>query len=139
MENQFQLPGRIFFADDDEDDRDLLEDVLEVLYPKVIVKGFKDGLELLNELMVPIDELPKIIFLDLNMPRLNGIEFLTEIRKSEMLKSISIVILTTSSSPIDLMRCQNLGVHKFLTKPNSYQKWLELIKSTVSELFKAKS
>ena len=72
---------------------------------------------------------PHLILLDLNMPRMNGFEALSEIRDDEALKDLPIVILTTSDSRGDIMRCYKLGANSFVTKPTGFAALRELFRS----------
>ena len=71
----------------------------------------------LNYLNDPTTQKPCIILLDLNMPIMNGIEFLTALRDDEQLKRIPVVILTTSDDPGDKLSCFNLGIAGYMPKP----------------------
>ncbi len=70
---------------------------------------------------------PKIILLDINMPRMNGIEFLQELRADPELKSISVVMLTTSNEEQDIVSAYNLNVAGYLLKPVEPPKFVESI------------
>jgi CheY-like chemotaxis protein len=74
--------------------------------------------------------LPELIFLDLNMPRMDGFEFLTLVKKDPRLKEIPVVILTTSASDAD--QCYKLGAGLFLTKPNSLDDFRTMISDVLS-------
>ena len=67
-----------------------------------------------------MDPLPDIILLDLNMPRMNGLEFLTVLRGDDRLKAIKVFIMTTSGEPGDRQATEQLGVAGHLIKPMSY-------------------
>jgi CheY-like chemotaxis protein len=87
-----------------------------------------DGLEALARLRSP--ELPKLnrlVLLDLNMPRMNGIEFLRELRKDPELHSTSVVVLTTSNDTRDKVEAYNLNVAGYLTKPVTFASFVELM------------
>jgi CheY-like chemotaxis protein len=73
---------------------------------------------------------PRLILLDINMPRMNGIEFLRELRKDPDLRSISVIILTTSSDDKDRFEAYHLNVAGYIVKPVSFEKFV----STVSVL-----
>ncbi len=133
IKNPYDL-SRIFYVDDDADDREILEEVLQTLYPAVLVKGFADGMELLNGIWSSLEELPSIIFIDLNMPSFNGFDCLAELKKSPSLQAIPVIILTTSSSINDTELSLELGANKFITKPNSFQKLCDVIERTVKEI-----
>jgi CheY-like chemotaxis protein len=72
--------------------------------------------------------IPDIILLDLNMPKLNGLEFLKILKSDELLKFIPSVILTTSSNHKDLLECYKIGIAGYLLKPLKYDDYMERIK-----------
>jgi CheY-like chemotaxis protein len=67
------------------------------------------------------DQLPDVILLDLNMPKMNGIEFLKIIRNDSTLKDIKVFIMTTSAEPVDRLTTEQLGVSGYIIKPLNYQ------------------
>lgn len=98
----------------------------------------EEALELLSEK----DNLPDIILLDLNMPKINGIEFLNILKNDESLKYIPTVILTTSNNHKDLHECFKIGVSGYVLKPLKYEVYVEKIEKILSywstnELIKA--
>jgi CheY-like chemotaxis protein len=70
---------------------------------------------------------PQIILLDLNMPQMNGIEFLKELRKDEDLKSISVFVMTTSNDERDRFEAYNLNVAGYILKPVSFEKFVDAV------------
>ncbi len=74
-----------------------------------------------------LSPLPRIILLDINMPKMNGIEFLREIRKDEELKSISVFVMTTSNDEQDKMEAYNLNVAGYILKPLSFDKFVHAV------------
>ena len=72
--------------------------------------------------------IPDIIILDLNMPKLNGIEFLTILKKDEVLKYIPSIILTTSSNHKDMLECYKIGIAGYVLKPLKYEDYVDRIK-----------
>ncbi len=72
---------------------------------------------------------PKLIVLDLNMPKMDGREVLSEIRESEDLRSIPVMVLSTTNSAADIELCYRLGANAFVTKPTDLQDFFELIGS----------
>lgn len=107
----------VLLIDDDIDDRMIFGEVLRELAPDIIyheaING-EDALFKLNNSLVP-----DLIFLDLNMPRIDGKQFLAEIQQQDHLKHIPVVIYTTSSHESDKKETRELGASYFLTKPNS--------------------
>jgi two-component system response regulator len=72
-------------------------------------------------------EPPKVIFLDLHMPKICGLDFLHIIKSHEQTKSIPVVVLKSSISPNELDECQRLGVNHFVEKPLEYQNFISAI------------
>lgn len=98
-----------------------------------------NGEEALAFLRDPANELPGIILLDLNMPKMNGIEFLKVFKKDDRMKSIPVVVLTTSAEEQDRIDSFKLCVAGYMIKPVDYIKFVEVIKTidmywTISEL-----
>ena len=86
--------------------------------------------------------IPDVIFLDLNMPKINGIEFLQILKNDAVLKYIPTVILTTSNNRKDVLECYKIGIAGYVIKPLKYEDYVEKIKRTleywsINELIKA--
>ena len=84
------------------------------------------------ELLLNKEYYPDIILLDLNMPKINGIEFLSILKTNESLKFIPIIILTTSSNKKDLLECYNIGIAGYIQKPLKYQDYISKINILLS-------
>ena len=87
-----------------------------------------DGLEALE--MLRGESIPKqnrLVLLDLNMPRMNGIEFLRELRQDPVLKGTCVVVLTTSNDTRDKVEAYNLNVAGYLTKPVTFANFVEVM------------
>jgi len=80
----------------------------------------EDALKLLEKK----DKLPDIILLDLNMPKINGIEFLNVLKADEVLRYIPTIILTTSNNPKDLLECYKIGIAGYILKPLKYEDYV---------------
>ena len=118
---------RIVVADDDADDRMLIEEAFEESKLSNPVDFCVDGIDLLEYLRregkwasLAKEALPGLILLDLNMPRMDGRTALAEIRADPKLRRIPVVILTTSKSEEDIVRTYDTGVNSFITKPVSF-------------------
>lgn len=72
---------------------------------------------------------PHLILLDLNMPRMDGFEVLSAIRDDDGLKDLPVVVLTTSDSRSDIMRCYKMGANSFVTKPTGFSALQEMFRS----------
>ena len=78
------------------------------------------------------DNLPNIIFLDLNMPRLNGIEFLKRLKNDPELRFIPTIILTTSNNFQDILECYKTGIAGYVIKPLKYDDYVDKINKVLS-------
>ena len=88
-----------------------------------------DGEQALAYLRNDGNERPCVIFLDLNMPKMNGFEFLKIAKADSLLKRIPIVVLTTSDNERDIVESFDLGVAGYMLKPADYKKFVESIRT----------
>jgi CheY-like chemotaxis protein len=88
-----------------------------------------NGEEALNYLRDEANKKPYVIFLDLNMPKMNGIEFLKIIKEDKRLKMIPVVVLTTSRQEQDRVEAFGLSVAGYMVKPTDYKKFVEVIRA----------
>ena len=98
----------------------------------------EDALKILEQK----DVLPDIILLDLNMPKINGIEFLGILKNDDTLKYIPTIILTTSNNQKDLLECYKIGVAGYVLKPLKYEDYVAKMEKllaywSINELIKA--
>jgi CheY-like chemotaxis protein len=84
-----------------------------------------NGAEVLNELKY-LEQLPDLVILDLNLPRHDGLEILRFIRKSEELANLTVVILTSSDSPVDTKAALELGANRYVRKPSNLESFMEI-------------
>ncbi|WP_410529709.1 response regulator [Winogradskyella sp. J14-2] len=84
------------------------------------------------QLLEKKDSLPDIILLDLNMPKINGIEFLKILKTDERLKYIPTIILTTSSNQRDLLECFRVGIAGYILKPLKYEEYVSKIENLLA-------
>ena len=129
----------ILLVEDDQVDALMVKRVLKEIKIGTRLDIVKDGEEALAFLRDPENGRPGIIVLDLNMPRMNGIEFLKIAKKDDNLKMIPVVVLTTSKGDQDKVDSFNLGVAGYMIKPVDYQKFVEIVTTidrywTLSEL-----
>ncbi|MCB9032990.1 MAG: response regulator [Chitinophagales bacterium] len=125
-------PMQIVLADDDEDDRLFFSDAIDEIKMNTITKLFNDGVELMNYLTQVDVILPHIIFLDLNMPKKNGMECLEDIRNNANLKDLVIAIYSTSASEIDIENTFVHGANVYINKPTDFSKLKSLLREVLS-------
>lgn len=130
------LPIRILVAEDDADDRLMIQDAFEESRLGNPVDFVEDGVQLMNYLQregeyaeLRDHPYPGFILLDLNMPRKDGRTALREIKASQVLQRIPIVILTTSKAEEDIVRTYDLGVNSFICKPVTFDSLVEIVKT----------
>jgi len=127
----------ILLADDDEDDRILVKEaLLDANFPYDNLFFVEDGQDLMDYLNglgkyngADRVSLPDLILLDLNMPKKDGREALREIKTNPRLKRIPIIVLTTSTSSIDVNDCYDIGANTYISKPNSFAGMVSIMQS----------
>jgi CheY-like chemotaxis protein len=132
------VPDRmlILLADDDEDDRVLIEEALKDSQMRARLRTVEDGEELLDYLKRrgeygegEVPRRPELVLLDLNMPRVNGHEALERIKQDPELRSIPVIVFTTSTSEDDVERSYDAGCNTYITKPRSYPDLIDVMKT----------
>ena len=149
--NTHSKPITILIADDDSDDREMIKEALFINRLSNDLRFVQDGEELMDYLLrkgkystVESSPRPGLILLDLNMPKKDGREALNEIKNLPGLRSIPVVILTTSKTEEDIYRTYDLGVNSFITKPVKFDAlvnivsglgkyWFEIVELPVQE------
>jgi len=126
----------ILIADDDAEDTMLIKDALKESRLRNGVQSVENGEELMlylrNEGKYADKNkypTPGIVLLDLNMPKKDGREALKEIKADKNLRTIPIVVLTTSKAEEDILKTYNLGVSSFITKPVKFSTMVEVMKT----------
>ncbi len=122
----------IALADDDEDDRLFFTDAFSELKMKTKVDTFKDGQDLMNYLNQEEAILPQVLFLDLNMPRKNGMECLQEIKANSRFDSMAIAIYSTSSSEEHIEETFVLGANIYIKKPSDFNALKKVLSDVVT-------
>ena len=117
----------VLIVDDDEDDRDLFCDAVNIVDSTIKCIMARNGEEALEGLKRKTLPTPDLIFLDLNMPRLNGMQCLKALKKDSYFEHIPIVIYTTSKLKEDKKAAMQAGAAGFITKPTSLTELCESI------------
>ena len=129
----------ILLVEDDHVDIMTIRRALKEIHVGNAVISMENGEAGLDYLRDPAQERPCIILLDLNMPIMNGIEFLQQIKLDADLRRIPVVVLTTSEEQQDKVRSFDLGVAGYMAKPVDYRRFVEVMRSidlywTISEM-----
>lgn len=127
-----KAPLRVLLTDDDEDDRLIFKEILKEMDKNINVQMVNDGKQLMDFLVTKDEPLPDIIFLDLNMPNMSGIECLKMIRSNEKYSDISIAIYSTSTSEKDIDDTFHHGANIYITKPAAYSELKEVLKKSLT-------
>ena len=102
--------------------------LLDLKHNIIVASNGEDALQHIDDK----SKFPDLILLDLNMPKVGGIEFLAILKKNDDIKHIPTVILTTSDNQKDLEECYRLGVSGYVLKPLKYDDYVEKIKNVLS-------
>lgn len=122
----------IVYIDDDSEDRTLFRDILHTIDPSStchLAEHGQHGLQVLDALIT----LPDFIFLDINMPVMNGREVLLAIKRDPRLQSVPVIMYSTTAHPLERQEYLSLGAYRVLVKPSSIIKARELISSVMKE------
>ncbi len=134
MRHSINTPGILLLVEDNADDEELTLMAFEqggITNPVVVAR---DGVEALDYLFAtgiypdrPPENLPILILLDLQLPRINGLEVLQRIKQTPRTQKIPVVILTTSNEQKDLVESYSLGCNSYIQKPVDYDRFLNVI------------
>jgi CheY-like chemotaxis protein len=123
----------IMLADDDKDDSEMFCEAVEIAATDVICLTAINGEELLKKLHGS-DRLPNIIFLDMNMPIMNGWECLAVLKTDQRYKEIPVIMISTSSHREDVATCLESGALCYLVKPVDFNILVRLVKKTIEHI-----
>ncbi len=112
---------KFLLADDDQDDTDLFHEALRNIDQSIELYSAQNGKEALKKLTQQQAD-PEIIFLDINMPEMNGWDCLVNLKKNHQLKDIPVVMFSTSPASLNGKKAIEAGAVGFLEKPSSYLK-----------------
>jgi len=122
----------ILLADDDADDCIFFKEALKEFPLPTLLTAVHDGEQLMLLLAKEKTELPNVLFLDLNMPRKNGFECLTEIKQNKKLESLPVVIFSTSLEQEVVNQLYNNGAKYFIRKPSEFSQFKKIIQQTLT-------
>lgn len=129
----------ILLVEDDEVDQMTIQRALREIHVTNRLDIVGNGEEAITFLRDPAHDRPGIILLDLNMPRMNGVEFLRTVKADPALKGIPVIVLTSSREERDRIESFNLCVAGYMVKPVDYRQFVEVVRTidlywTLSEL-----
>ncbi|HWZ23298.1 MAG TPA: response regulator [Cytophagaceae bacterium] len=122
----------VLLADDDIDDCLFFQAALKEFPLLKTLTAVHDGEQLMQLLMNQTNELPNVLFLDLNMPRKNGFECLSEIKDNKYLKKLPVIVFSTSfeQEVVNLLHIN--GAHYFIRKPSEFSQFKKIIQHTLT-------
>jgi CheY-like chemotaxis protein len=127
-------PIRLLLVDDDKDDQEIFSIALDDLGEEIDCRYANDGIQALEMLGKPGTELPEIIFIDMNMPRMNGLQCLAEIKKNPVLGKIQAYMYSTSADEKSIETARNYGALDFIIKPASISELSEILRELFENL-----
>ena len=123
-------PLNILLADDDTDDCIFFKEAVEELLLSAHLTAVNDGEQLMQLLTNETNELPDVLFLDLNMPRKNGFECLSEIKGNQKLNQLPVIIFSTSFEQEVVNLLYKNGAQYFIRKPSEFSQFKKIIHQT---------
>jgi CheY-like chemotaxis protein len=136
---QLIAPLKILLADDDKDDRFFFVKALQEIYKETDINTVNDGEELMDYLTKNAENIPDILFLDLNMPRKNGFECLSELKENIKLKDMYVIMFSTLY-PRDMIyekdmiqRLYKIGAQDYIRKPSDFAKLKQVIHFAITK------
>lgn len=123
----------ILLADDDSDDREMFHEALELIDTSLLCYSTVNGSELLKRLY-SLEEMPQLIFLDMNMPVMNGWQCLKALKDNERYKHIPVIIISTSSHQKEMDTSIHLGALCYFIKPNDFKDLTDVLKVIINNL-----
>jgi CheY-like chemotaxis protein len=114
------LYSHLFIIDDDIEDQEIFIEAVREVSENIHCSSSTSGEEALTHLEHEIKTPPDLIFLDLNMPKLNGKQILREIKKTPRLKAIPVIMYSTSFAPRDIEEIKQIGAAHHLLKPSRF-------------------
>lgn len=119
----------LLLVEDNPDDVEMTLHVLNKFKLANSIKVARDGAAALDSLFGGDPcRFPKVVLLDLKLPKVNGIEVLEKIRSDPRTKTLPVVVLTSSREDIDLRRCYELGVNSYIVKPVDFSQFTEAVR-----------
>jgi CheY-like chemotaxis protein len=133
---QLNAPLNVLLADDDIDDCIFFKEAVEELVIPTTFRIVHEGEQLMQLLTNEATELPDVLFLDLNMPRKNGFECLSEIKGNKKLSQLPVIIFSTSLEQEVVNQLYKNGAQYFIRKPAEFSQFKKIIQQTITIIAK---
>ena len=121
----------ILLVDDDLDDIDFFQEALHEIDSRIQLHSAKNGLSALEFLRKTQTITPNLIFLDINMPEMNGWQCLKELKNTPVLKQIPVIMYSTSATKMDQQKASSLGAVGIYQKPERFEELKHLLKNVI--------
>jgi CheY-like chemotaxis protein len=135
------MSARVLLVEDNPDDEALAVRALQRCGVPLTVDIARDGAQALEKLgldgATEVDSLPQLVFLDIKLPKVSGLEVLRHIRGSDQTADLTVVMLTSSDEPSDIDAAAMLNSNKYVRKPIDYGEFMSTLKSVIFELLPA--
>ncbi len=120
----------VLLIDDDVDDAEIFMEAINVIKKEIVFRSEDNPVIALKNLEIS-DKLPDLIFLDYNMPLINGKEFLQRMKSKEKLKNIPVILISSPSEEFVSDLLQQKEIMRYICKPNSYSELISILKTVL--------
>ena len=134
MPPENSIPLHIFIIDDDVDDQELLMEAFSEVDSTIKFSTAANGREGINKLVDCTVQKPDLIIVDMNMPMINGKQFLVEIKNNPLISGLKVIMYSTSSNHKDIQETLGLGAAYYFQKPSSYSALVTELSSILNNL-----
>ncbi|WP_051350097.1 response regulator [Dyadobacter alkalitolerans] len=117
---------KIYLADDDQDDRFFLRQAIQAANASTEIIEVENGLELIKAMKQLPGQQASLILMDMNMPKMNGLETIAAIRADADLSAVPVVMISTSSNTLLIEKAYQAGADSFITKPSTFEEFNQL-------------
>lgn len=124
---------RLFLVDDDVDEQWIFNTALNAVDPTIQLSGAANGQDAIRQLAGLMAQ-PDVIFLDLNMPVMNGLECLRQLKSNPGLSGIPTIMYSTTADPLTISRLREMGAEDFITKPYNFEELVDKLRSVLGRI-----